>query len=100
MQRHEQHRCHHGGAGKTKLWHRYPIRVEPSMPIARPEPAAAAGLRLLHYAFAPGLSSTTSCLAVFCGHSVAYLEESLGWNHAVGFALMAAGAAFVFTGRT
>jgi uncharacterized protein len=39
-------------------------------------------------------------LVVFCGFSVVYLKESLSWNHAVGFALIAAGAAFVFTGRT
>ena len=39
-------------------------------------------------------------LVVFCGFSVVYLEEPLGWNHAVGFALIAVGAAFVFTGRT
>jgi uncharacterized protein len=38
-------------------------------------------------------------LVVFCGFSVVYLKEPLGWNHAVGFALIAAGAAFVFTGR-
>src|SRR6478735_9027655 len=38
-------------------------------------------------------------LAVFSGFSVLYLKESLSWNHAVGFALIAAGAAFVFTGK-
>jgi len=38
-------------------------------------------------------------LAVFAGLSVIYLEETLGWNRAVGFALIAAGAAFVFAGR-
>ena len=38
-------------------------------------------------------------LVVFCGFSVLYLKEPLGWNHAVGFALIAAGAAFVFSGR-
>jgi len=35
-------------------------------------------------------------LAVFAGFSVLYLKESLGWNHLVGFALIAAGAAFIF----
>ncbi|MCC6983737.1 MAG: DMT family protein [Bauldia sp.] len=35
-------------------------------------------------------------LIVFAGFSVLYLRESLGWNHLVGFALIAAGAAFVF----
>ena len=39
-------------------------------------------------------------LVVFCGFSVTYLREPLGWNHAVGFALIAAGAAFVFTGKS
>ena len=38
-------------------------------------------------------------LAVFAGFSVVYLKEPLGWNHAVGFTLIAAGAAFVFSGR-
>ncbi len=35
-------------------------------------------------------------LLVFAGFSVLYLREPLGWNHAVGFALIAAGAFFVF----
>ena len=35
-------------------------------------------------------------LLVFAGFSVAYLKEPIGWNHAVGFALMAVGAFFVF----
>ena len=35
-------------------------------------------------------------LVVFAGFSVVYLKEPLGWNHAVGFALI---AAFVFMGR-
>jgi uncharacterized protein (DUF486 family) len=35
-------------------------------------------------------------LVVFAGFSVLYLKESLGWNHAVGFALIALGAWFVF----
>ncbi len=39
-------------------------------------------------------------LAVFCGFSALYLKELLGWNHAFGFALIAIGAGFVFTGRT
>jgi len=38
-------------------------------------------------------------LVVFCGFSVTYLREPLGWNHAVGFALIAAGATSVFSGR-
>jgi uncharacterized protein (DUF486 family) len=35
-------------------------------------------------------------LLVFAGFSVVYLKESLGWNHAVGFSLIALGAFFVF----
>ena len=35
-------------------------------------------------------------LLVFAGFSVLYLKESLGWNHAVGFGLIALGAFFVF----
>ena len=38
-------------------------------------------------------------LVVFAGFSVVYLKEPLTWNHAVGFMLIAAGAAFVFSGR-
>jgi uncharacterized protein (DUF486 family) len=37
-------------------------------------------------------------LIVFAGFSVLYLREALTWNHAVGFALIAAGAFFVFRG--
>lgn len=37
-------------------------------------------------------------LAVFGVFSVVWLKEPLTWNHAVGFALIAAGAAFVFLG--
>ena len=35
-------------------------------------------------------------LFVFAGFSVLYLGESIRWNHGVGFALIAAGAFFVF----
>ena len=38
-------------------------------------------------------------LLVFAGFSVLYLKEPLGWNPAVGFALIAAGAFFIFSGR-
>lgn len=37
-------------------------------------------------------------LAVFCGFSAVYLKEQLGWNHLIGFGLIAAGAAFIFKG--
>lgn len=35
-------------------------------------------------------------LTVFAGFSVFWLKESLTWNHAIGFALIAAGAFFIF----
>ena len=35
-------------------------------------------------------------LLVFAGFSVLYLKEPLGWNHAVGFTLIAAGAFVIF----
>ena len=38
-------------------------------------------------------------LCVFVGFSWFVLKEPLGWNHFVGFALIAAGAAFVFCGK-
>jgi uncharacterized protein (DUF486 family) len=37
-------------------------------------------------------------LSVFAAFSVLYLRESLTWNHAIGFALIAGGAAFIFKG--
>ena len=38
-------------------------------------------------------------LVVFAGFSVLYLKEPLGWNHLIGFILIAGGAAFIFQGR-
>ncbi len=38
-------------------------------------------------------------LIVFVGFSWLVLKEPLGWNHFIGFALIAAGAAFVFLGK-
>jgi len=35
-------------------------------------------------------------LIVFAGFSVLYLKEPLGWNHSLGFALIAAGAFLIF----
>ena len=35
-------------------------------------------------------------LVVFSGFSVLVLKEPLGWNHSLGFALIAAGAFFIF----
>lgn len=39
-------------------------------------------------------------LCVFVGFSWAFLKEPLGWNHLLGFALIAAGAAVVFLGKS
>ena len=38
-------------------------------------------------------------LLVFAAFSMLYLKEPLGWNHAAGFVLIAAGAALIFSGR-
>lgn len=38
-------------------------------------------------------------LVVFALFSVLFLEEPLGWNHALGFTLIAGGAAVVFLGK-
>lgn len=38
-------------------------------------------------------------LIVFAGFSVLVLKEPLGWNHAIGFALITAGAFFIFQGK-
>jgi len=35
-------------------------------------------------------------LLVFVGFSAVYLKEGFGWNHAIGFTLIALGAFFVF----
>ncbi len=37
-------------------------------------------------------------LLVFAGFSIFYLKEAITWNHVVGFALIAAGAFFIFRG--
>jgi hypothetical protein len=37
-------------------------------------------------------------LIIFAGFSIVYLKEPLTWNYAVGFALIALGAFFVFRG--
>lgn len=39
-------------------------------------------------------------LSVFALFSVFWLKEQLTWNHAIGFGLIAAGAFFIFHGRT
>src|SRR5215475_1122857 len=37
-------------------------------------------------------------LLVFAGFSILYLKEPMTWNYAIGFALIASGAFFVFRG--
>jgi len=37
-------------------------------------------------------------LLVFAGFSIFWLGEDLTWNHAIGFALIAIGASFIFRG--
>jgi uncharacterized protein len=37
-------------------------------------------------------------LVVFAGFSIFYLKEAFTWNHAIGFAMIAGGAFFVFRG--
>jgi hypothetical protein len=39
-------------------------------------------------------------LCVFALFSVFWLKEQLSWNHAIGFALIAAGAFFIFNARS
>ena len=39
-------------------------------------------------------------LLVFAGFSTWVLKEPLGWNHAAGFALIAAGVGVIFLGRS
>jgi uncharacterized protein len=39
-------------------------------------------------------------LLVFVAFATLYLNEPLVWNHAVGFGLIAAGACFIFYGRS
>lgn len=39
-------------------------------------------------------------LVVFAGFSVWVLKEPLGWNHALGFGLIALGAWFIFQGKS
>jgi uncharacterized protein (DUF486 family) len=39
-------------------------------------------------------------LVVFAGFSVWVLKEPLGWNHAIGFGLIALGAWFIFQGNS
>lgn len=38
-------------------------------------------------------------LIVFAGFSIWVLKEPLGWNHAIGFGLIALGAWFIFQGK-
>jgi hypothetical protein len=58
--------------------------------------------RIGHYVYSAAELKTMQeviTLCVFAGFSVFWLGEALRWNHLVGFALIAAGAAFVFQAR-
>ena len=44
----------------------------------------------------PAALSIHLCIGMAYGFSVFWLKESLTWNHAIGFCLIAGGAAFVF----
>ena len=55
--------------------------------------------RIGHSAFSAAELKTIQeviTLLVFAAFSVLYLKEPLGWNHAVGFALIAGGVFFIF----
>jgi uncharacterized protein len=57
--------------------------------------------RIGSYAYSPAQLKTIQeviTLVVFSGFSYFWLKESLTWNHAIGFALIAIGAGFVFKG--
>lgn len=57
--------------------------------------------RIGSYVYSPAELKTIQevvTLTVFAIFSVFYLKESLTWNHAIGFALIAGGAAFIFKG--
>ena len=57
--------------------------------------------RICSYAYSAAELKTIQevvTLSVFAVFSVLYLKEALTWNHALGFALIAAGAAFIFRG--
>ena len=58
--------------------------------------------RIGHQVYSAAELKTTQeviTIVVFAGFSVFVLGEKLGWNHAVGFGLIAAGAFFIFQGR-
>ncbi len=55
--------------------------------------------RIGHEVYSPAQLKTMQeviTLVVFALFSFLYLKEPLGWNHLVGFALIAGGAAFIF----
>jgi uncharacterized protein (DUF486 family) len=60
---------------------------------------ASWGIAFVEYCLAVPANKTMQeiiTLLVFAGFAVVYLKEPLGWNHAVGFSLIALGAFFVF----
>jgi uncharacterized protein (DUF486 family) len=62
---------------------------------------ASTGNRIGHAVYATAQLKTLQeviTLAVFAAFSLLYLREPFTWNDAIGFALIAAGAYFVFKG--
>ncbi len=95
----------------TVAWYGHLKFKETALPIVI---AASWGIALVEYCFAVPANrighavysaaelktiQEVITLLVFAGFSVFVLREPLGWNHLVGFALIAAGAFFIFSGR-
>jgi uncharacterized protein (DUF486 family) len=95
----------------TVAWYGHLKFKETTLPIVI---AASWGIALVEYCFAVPANrighavysaaelktiQEVITLLVFAGFSVFVLREPLGWNHLVGFALIAAGAFFIFSGR-
>jgi uncharacterized protein (DUF486 family) len=90
----------HLGFKTTALW----LVILASWLIALPEyMLAVPANRIGHGVYSAAELKTMQeviTLSVFAAFSVFWLKEPLTWNHAIGFCLIAAGAFFVFQGRT
>jgi uncharacterized protein (DUF486 family) len=89
----------HLGFKATALW----MVVLASWLIALPEyMLAVPANRIGHGVYSAAELKTMQeviTLSVFAAFSVFWLKEPLGWNHAIGFSLIAAGAFFIFQGK-
>jgi uncharacterized protein (DUF486 family) len=65
--------------------------------VLSPQPANRIGSEVYSTAQLKTMQEVITLL-VFSGFSVFWLGESLTWNHAIGFALIAIGASFIFRG--